>query len=88
MAGLAETRGATSDSFWTWRETMYRFALRMTPDDVEAVAAQLYVEMLEAGFAAVAEFHYLHNSNDGSPYGRRPKWRGASSPPRARRASA
>ncbi len=69
MAGLAETRGATSDSFWTWRETMYRFALRMTPDDVEAVAAQLYVEMLQAGFGAVAEFHYLHNSNDGSPYG-------------------
>ena len=47
---------------------MYRFALMMSPDDVEAVAAQLYVEMLEAGFAAVAEFHYLHHSPDGSPY--------------------
>ena len=47
---------------------MYRFALMMSPDDVEAVAAQLYVEMLEAGFAAVAEFHYLHNAPDGSPY--------------------
>jgi formiminoglutamate deiminase len=47
---------------------MYRFALQMSPDDVEAVAAQLYVEMLEAGFAAVAEFHYLHHAPDGSPY--------------------
>ena len=68
MAGLAEIRGKEADTFWTWRETMYRFALTMSPDDVEAVAAQLYVEMLEAGFAAVAEFHYLHNAPDGSPY--------------------
>ena len=68
MAGLAEVRGQGDDTFWTWRETMYRFALMMSPEDVEAVAAQLYVEMLEAGFAAVAEFHYLHNAPDGSPY--------------------
>ena len=68
MAGLAEVRGTGDDTFWTWRETMYRFALMMSPDDVEAVAAQLYVEMLEAGFAAVAEFHYLHHAPDGSPY--------------------
>jgi formiminoglutamate deiminase len=68
MAGLAEVRGNETDTFWTWRETMYRFALMMSPDDVEAVAAQLYVEMLEAGFAAVAEFHYLHHAPDGSPY--------------------
>ena len=68
MAGLAEVRGNETDTFWTWRETMYRFALMMSPDDMEAVAAQLYVEMLEAGFAAVAEFHYLHHSPDGSPY--------------------
>ena len=68
MAGLTEVRGKETDTFWTWRETMYRFALTMSPDDVEAVAAQLYVEMLEAGFAAVAEFHYLHNEPDGSPY--------------------
>ena len=68
MAGLAEVRGKDADTFWTWRETMYRFALRMSPEDVEAVAAQLYVEMLEAGFAAVAEFHYLHHAPDGSPY--------------------
>ncbi|HXE24414.1 MAG TPA: formimidoylglutamate deiminase [Roseiarcus sp.] len=68
FAGLAEARGRETDTFWTWRETMYRFALMMSPDDVEAVAAQVYVEMLEAGFAAVAEFHYLHNAPDGSPY--------------------
>ncbi|HHZ09778.1 MAG TPA: formimidoylglutamate deiminase [Rhizobiales bacterium] len=69
MAGLAETRGPGADSFWSWRETMYRFALKMTPDDVEAVAAQLYVEMLEAGFGRVGEFHYLHHDADGMPYG-------------------
>jgi formiminoglutamate deiminase len=69
MAGLAEVRGPAPDSFWTWREVMYRFALTMTPDDVEAVAAQLYVEMLEAGFTRVGEFHYLHHDRDGAPYG-------------------
>ena len=68
MAGLAEVRGAGDDTFWTWREAMYRFALLMSPDDVEAVAAQVYLEMLEAGFAAVAEFHYLHHAPDGSAY--------------------
>ncbi len=68
MAGLTERRGAAADSFWTWREAMYRFALTMTPDDVESVAAELYVEMLEAGFASVGEFHYLHHDRDGRPY--------------------
>ena len=68
MAGLAETRGPSADSFWSWREVMYRFALTMTPEQVEAVAAQLYVEMLEAGFARVGEFHYLHHDRDGKPY--------------------
>jgi formiminoglutamate deiminase len=68
MAGLAEVRGPSSDSFWTWREVMYRFALSMEPEDVEAVAAQLYVEMLEAGFTRVGEFHYLHHDRDGKPY--------------------
>ncbi len=71
MAGLAERRGESRDTFWTWRETMYRFALSMDPEQMEATAAQLYVEMLEAGFAAVAEFHYLHNAPDGRPYPRR-----------------
>ncbi|MFQ5953828.1 MAG: formimidoylglutamate deiminase, partial [Kiloniellales bacterium] len=68
MAGLAERRGPGEDGFWTWRETMYRFLDRLTPDDVTAIAAQLYGEMLEAGFTAVAEFHYLHHRPDGSPY--------------------
>ncbi|MCL6707619.1 formimidoylglutamate deiminase [Pseudomonas sp. R2.Fl] len=68
MAGLAERRGPGEDSFWSWRTVMYDLALRMTPDQVEAIAAQLYMEMLEAGFCRVGEFHYLHNDRDGSPY--------------------
>ncbi|SFP53792.1 formiminoglutamate deiminase [Bradyrhizobium sp. Ghvi] len=68
MAGLAELRGDSADTFWTWRETMYRFALSMTPDDVAAVATLLYVEMLEQGFTRVGEFHYLHHDRDGSPF--------------------
>ncbi|MBX3479875.1 MAG: formimidoylglutamate deiminase [Caulobacter sp.] len=68
MAGLAERRGPARDSFWTWREVMYRFLERLTPDDVEAIAAYAYAEMLESGFTAVAEFHYLHHGPDGTPY--------------------
>lgn len=68
MAGLVERRGPEDDSFWTWREVMYRFLARMTPEDVEAVAAWAYVEMLEAGFTRVGEFHYLHNAPDGCRY--------------------
>ena len=71
MAGLAERRGEAADSFWTWRDAMYRLALAATPDDVEAIAAQAYVEMLEAGFGAVAEFHYLHHDVSGAPYANR-----------------
>jgi formimidoylglutamate deiminase len=69
MAGLAERRGPASDSFWTWREVMYRFLDRLTPDQVEAITAFAYLEMLEAGFTAVGEFHYLHHDVDGAPYG-------------------
>ena len=68
MAGLAERRGPQADSFWTWREVMYRFLARLTPDDVEAIAAFAYMEMLEAGFTTVGEFHYLHHDSDGRPY--------------------
>ncbi|KRE18307.1 N-formimino-L-glutamate deiminase [Bosea sp. Root381] len=68
MAGLSERRGAGEDSFWTWREVMYRFLDRLDPDDVQALAAQAYVEMLEGGFTAVAEFHYLHHDRDGRAY--------------------
>jgi formiminoglutamate deiminase len=68
MAGLTEVRGQTGDSFWTWRETMYRFVDRLTPDEVEAIAAMAFVEMLETGFTRVGEFHYLHHDIDGSPF--------------------
>ena len=68
MAGLAETRGPAHDDFWTWREVMYRFLDRLTPDDVEAIAALAYVEMLERGFTRVGEFHYLHHDASGAPY--------------------
>jgi len=68
MAGRAEVRGPSADTFWTWREVMYHFALTMTPDQMEAVASQAYVEMLESGFSRVGEFHYLHHDRDGSPY--------------------
>jgi formimidoylglutamate deiminase len=68
MAGLVERRGPEDDSFWTWREVMYRFLAEMTPDDIEAIAAWTYVEMLEAGFTGVGEFHYLHNAPDGTRY--------------------
>jgi formimidoylglutamate deiminase len=68
MAGLAERRGPAHDSFWTWREVMYRFLRVLSPDDVEAIAAYAYMEMLEAGFTAVGEFHYLHHDPDGRPY--------------------
>lgn len=68
MAGLAEHQTHTEDSFWTWREIMYRFAARMTPESTYAVAAQLYAEMLEAGYTHVCEFHYVHHRPDGTPY--------------------
>lgn len=68
MAGLAERRSQTDDSFWTWRQVMYGFLAALAPDHVAAIAAEAYVEMVEAGFTAVAEFHYLHHRPDGRPY--------------------
>jgi formimidoylglutamate deiminase len=68
MAGLTESRGAADDSFWTWREVMYRFLASLAPDDVAAIAAFAYMEMLECGFTAVGEFHYLHHDVDGRPF--------------------
>jgi formimidoylglutamate deiminase len=68
MAGMAEVAGPSGDSFWTWREIMYRSVDRLTPEDLQAVAAQAYVEMLEGGFGRVGEFHYLHHDLDGSRY--------------------
>ena len=69
MAGLTERQTNPSDSFWTWRELMYRFASRITPEQLHAIASQLYVEMLEAGYTSVCEFHYLHHQPNGLPYG-------------------
>jgi formimidoylglutamate deiminase len=71
MAGLAERMGSPEDSFWTWREVMYSFIKQLSPDQVRAIAAQLYSEMLKNGYTAVAEFHYLHNGPDGKPYANR-----------------
>ncbi len=69
MAGLAEHRGAAGDdNFWSWREVMYRFLDRLTPDDVEAIAAMAYAEMLEGGYTHVGEFHYLHHDAQGQAY--------------------
>jgi formimidoylglutamate deiminase len=68
MAGLAERAGPEGDNFWRWREVMYRFLAVLSPDDVQAIAAQLYAECLLHGYTAVAEFHYLHNAPDGAPY--------------------
>ena len=68
MAGLAERRGPSDDSFWTWREIMYRFVDRIGPEALKAMAALAYVEMLETGFTRVGEFHYVHHSPDGRPY--------------------
>jgi formimidoylglutamate deiminase len=68
MAGLAERQTNAEDSFWTWRETMYAFAGRLDPDSLRAIAAQLYVEMLKAGYTHVCEFHYLHHQPGGEPY--------------------
>ncbi|HEV2284750.1 MAG TPA: formimidoylglutamate deiminase [Steroidobacteraceae bacterium] len=76
LAGLTERRGregdgqgnGAGDSFWTWRELMYRFVERIDPDELEALAAYAYAEMLEGGFTHVGEFHYLHHSRDGTPY--------------------
>jgi formimidoylglutamate deiminase len=68
MAGLTEYLGHPQDSFWSWRSLMYRFAGRLTPDTLEAVARQLYVEMAKAGYTSVCEFHYVHHDANGRPY--------------------
>ncbi len=68
FAGLTEYRGEAQDSFWSWRNLMYRFARRITPEALEAIATWLYIEMLEAGYTSVCEFHYVHHDTDGRPY--------------------
>jgi len=68
MAGLGEVRGTSADSFWSWREVMYKFVAIIDPDDLRAIATRLYVDFLKGGFTSVGEFHYLHHSPDGTPY--------------------
>ena len=68
MAGHAERQTRAEDSFWTWREVMYAFAARIGPEALRDIAAQLYAEMLCAGYTSVCEFHYLHHAPDGQPY--------------------
>ena len=68
MAGLAEVALNPEDSFWTWRDLMYRLVGRLTPDQAQTIATRLYIEMLKAGYTAVAEFHYLHHDQSGTPY--------------------
>jgi formimidoylglutamate deiminase len=68
MAGLAERLDPGEASFWSWRTVMYRFLERIGPDELRAIASQLYVEMLEAGYTAVGEFHYLHHQIDGHAF--------------------
>ncbi len=68
MAGLAEVSGHGDDSFWTWRDTMYRMVGALSPDDVEVIATRLYIDMLKCGYGRVGEFHYLHHDQSGVPY--------------------
>lgn len=68
MAGLAEVAGNPNDSFWTWRELMYRLVGRITPEQLQVIARQLYIEMLKAGYTSVAEFHYVHHDQNGQAY--------------------
>ncbi|MGY4531510.1 formimidoylglutamate deiminase [Pseudomonas sp. TE3786] len=68
MAGLAEVAGNPNDSFWTWRDLMYRLVAQLTPEQIEIIARQLYIEMLKAGYTSVAEFHYVHHASAGQPY--------------------
>ncbi|WP_109483125.1 formimidoylglutamate deiminase [Paraburkholderia sp. C35] len=68
MAGLTEYRANATDNFWSWRDLMYRFAARITPDVLASIAQWLYIEMLKAGYTSVCEFHYVHHMQDGKRY--------------------
>jgi formimidoylglutamate deiminase len=71
FAGLAERRHTEHDDFWSWRDRMYQVALRISPEQLRAVATQLYIDLLRGGYTEVCEFHYLHHQPDGQPYGDR-----------------
>ncbi|WP_235911992.1 formimidoylglutamate deiminase [Mesorhizobium xinjiangense] len=71
MAGLSEVRRNPVDSFWSWRDIMYFFALTLSPEDMQAIAARLYLALIKGGYTGIVEFHYVHNDLDGTPYARR-----------------
>jgi formimidoylglutamate deiminase len=71
MAGLTEYRANATDNFWSWRDLMYRFAARITPEGLASIAQWLYIEMLKAGYTSVCEFHYVHHAQDGHRYANR-----------------
>ena len=71
LAGLTERRGPGADSFWSWRELMYQFVERLGPEELEAISAWCFAEMLEGGFTHVGEFHYLHHDQNGAPFAER-----------------
>src|SRR5262245_41437423 len=73
MAGLAEEALNPEDSFWTWRELLYRLGGQLTPDVAQASAPHLYIEMLKGGYTSVAEFHYLHHQPGGKHYASMPE---------------
>ncbi|SAK53507.1 N-formimino-L-glutamate deiminase [Caballeronia arationis] len=71
MAGLTEYRASVTDTFWSWRDLMYRFAAKIDPETLAPIARWLYIEMLKAGYTSVCEFHYVHHTSDGTPYANR-----------------
>jgi formimidoylglutamate deiminase len=73
MAGLTEYRATVTDNFWSWRDLMYRFAAKISPQGLAAIAQWLYIEMLKAGYTSVCEFHYVHHTPDGSRYAHAPE---------------
>lgn len=73
MAGLTEYRANPDDSFWSWRDLMYRFAARINPDMMAAIARYLYIDMLKAGYTSVCEFHYIHHQPHGGHYADAPE---------------
>ena len=68
MAGMTEYRISGRDSFWTWRELMYRFLDQLEPEHFAAIASQTFMEMQLSGYASVGEFHYVHHQKGGKPY--------------------
>jgi cytosine/adenosine deaminase-related metal-dependent hydrolase len=87
MAGLAEVAGNPNDSFWTWRDLMYRLVGKISPEQLGVIARQLYIEMLKAGYTSVAEFHTCTTTTTASRMPIRPNWHCASARPRATAAS-